>query len=80
MTPQMHQSFSNYIGPSTAKESSISVEGFQKSKEMHGVLYHLFFSDDDSVFAQLKEKFVMANMTINWSVKSRNKCSVLSNY
>lgn len=52
-----HTCFKNYEGPSTGMESTILVEGFQKSQEMHGVKYLQFVGDgDSSVFAQLREK------------------------
>ncbi|XP_061708689.1 uncharacterized protein LOC133518921 isoform X1 [Cydia pomonella] len=52
-----HTCFKNYEGPSTGMESAIVVEGFQRSQEMHGVLYLNFVGDgDSSVYAQLREK------------------------
>ncbi|XP_041988658.1 uncharacterized protein LOC121740029 [Aricia agestis] len=52
-----HTCFRNYEGPSTGMESTILIEGFQKSQEMHGIKYLQFVGDgDSSVFAQLREK------------------------
>ncbi|XP_048481126.1 uncharacterized protein LOC119691926 isoform X1 [Plutella xylostella] len=47
-TKRLHQCYKNYSGPSTAMESSIIVEGFKSSIEMHGLIYGRVISDGDS--------------------------------
>lgn len=52
-----HNCCKNFTGLSTALESEIIVEGFQKSEEIHQLRYLSFIGDgDSSVFAKLKEK------------------------
>ncbi|CAG4992817.1 unnamed protein product [Colias eurytheme] len=43
-----HTCFKNYSGPSTDMESTIIVEGFKFSMEMHGLVYRRMISDGDS--------------------------------
>lgn len=57
------QSCKNFTGPSTAMESEIIVEGFQKTEEIHQLRYLSFIGDgDSSVFAKLKEKVSYGNI------------------
>ncbi|ODM86741.1 Alkaline nuclease [Orchesella cincta] len=51
--PKPHVCFKNWDNPSTAMESSIIVEGFQKSIEVHGLVYNCFIGDGDAVHSSL---------------------------
>uniref|UniRef100_A0A2A4IWF1 Uncharacterized protein n=1 Tax=Heliothis virescens TaxID=7102 RepID=A0A2A4IWF1_HELVI len=62
MDKKEHNCCKNFTGPSTAMESEIIVEGFQKSIEQHQLRYLSFIGDgDSSVFASLKEKVSYGN-------------------
>ncbi|XP_043227760.1 uncharacterized protein LOC122384442 [Amphibalanus amphitrite] len=43
-----HKCFRNWVGTSTAMESDIIIEGFNRSEEMHGVRFIEFIGDGDS--------------------------------
>ena len=43
-----HKCYRNWVGTSTAMESDIIIEGFNRSEEMHGVRFMEFIGDGDS--------------------------------
>lgn len=43
-----HECFKNFSGASTAMESTIIVEGFRQSIQMHGLIYGRYIADGDS--------------------------------
>ncbi|KAF4528233.1 hypothetical protein B566_EDAN016008 [Ephemera danica] len=53
--PRPHECSKNYDGPSTAMEWNIIVNGFNCSKEVHGLRYKFFIADGDAnVLHQVK--------------------------
>lgn len=77
MDMKAHNCCKNFTGPSTAMESEIIVEGFQKSQELHKLRYLSFIGDgDSSVFAKLKEKVSYGNMIKKIECKNH----VIKNY
>lgn len=72
-----HTCCKNYEGPSTGMESTILVEGFQQSVEMHGMRYLFFIGDgDSSVYSKLREKVSYGHMI----KKTECKNHVIKNY
>lgn len=54
--PPEHLCFKNWSASSTAMEADIIVEGFKRSKEMHGIIYNKLVGDgDSSVTKRLRE-------------------------
>ncbi|XP_071037671.1 uncharacterized protein [Parasteatoda tepidariorum] len=50
VSPAKHVCYKNWSGSSSAMESDISVEGFNNSIQMHGLIYSKFIGDGDSNF------------------------------
>ncbi|CAG4931449.1 unnamed protein product [Parnassius apollo] len=63
--PREHKCFKNYTGPSTGMESSILVEGFKCSIDMHGLIYGRMISDGDSAtYSKIIETRPYCNTTV----------------
>lgn len=62
---KVHRCYKNYEGPSTGMEATIIAEGFQRSIEMHNLIYQRFIADgDSSTYAKIIETRPYANVTV----------------
>lgn len=66
-----HKCYKNYNGPSTAMESTILVEGFKCSIEMHNLIYGMESDGDSSTHAHLLKNRPYSHITIE-KIECRN--------
>lgn len=69
---KVHRCYKNYEGPSTGMEAMIIAEGFQRSIEMHNLIYQRFIADgDSSTHAKIIQTRPYANVTVE-KINCRN--------